>query len=101
MDISDFTQAALSGLHTTYALVNLEGKIIDHAPEFATFLQGSHTRLNGMNFFDILPEFVGQEEELDLVKAGKMPFLRLARINRSDIDGPTKYFTFTISTFSH
>ena len=96
MDISDFTRAALAGLHTTYALVNPEGKIIDHAPEFATFLQGSQTRLTGMSFFDILPEFVGQEEEVELVKAGKMPSLHLARINRSDEEGPTKYFTFTI-----
>ena len=96
MNISDFTQATLAGLQTTYALVNPQGKFIEHAPEFSAFLLGTQTRLIGMDFFDILPEFVGQEEEMELVKAGKLPFVNLTRINRGEREGMTRYFTFTV-----
>ncbi len=92
-----FTQAALAGLKTTYAQVNSTGHIIEHDSLFSKWLLSEESNLAGMALLDALPEFFGQETEIEDVRQGKQPFFRLENINRSaTTTGKPRYLTLTV-----
>lgn len=96
MEISQFLQTTFSALQTSFASTNAAGRVMAHAPEFPQQIYEEEYNLVGLNLFDILPEFVGMENELDELIAGSIPFLRLENINRTNAEGNTKYVTLTI-----
>ena len=96
MEISQFLQTAFSALQTSFAIMNDAGYVVAHAPEFPQQIYEEKQNLVSLNLFDILPEFVGMENELDELIAGTIPFLRLENINRTNVEGNTKYVTLTI-----
>lgn len=96
MENSQFLQTAFSALQTSFAITNEEGRVTAHTPEFPHQIHEEEHNLVGLNLFDILPEFVGMETELDELIVGSIPFLRLENINRTNAEGNTKYVTLTI-----
>lgn len=99
MKLPDFIQTALAALKTSYALVDQAGQIVDHDPLFPAWVMGQPDNLVGTaSLVDLLPELVGQEEALERVRRGDLPFLRLENINRPEPAGFTRYLTLTVIT---
>ncbi len=91
----DIVQTLLTGLNTTYATVNSAGYIIMHGSLFPAWIVEERDSLIGELLTDILPEFTGQEAELEQVSQGKESLWRLEHINRTTIAGTTRYLTVT------
>jgi len=91
-----FTQAALAGLKTTYALVDPQWHILEHDPQFSAWLADGPKNLVNLPLLDLLPEFVGQEDGLKSVQQGDEPFIRLDNVNRVTPEGAIRYLALTI-----
>lgn len=96
MKIPDFIQAALIGLKTGCALVDLDGQIVEHDLLFPVWTMGEQCNLVGLPLLDILPELVGQEEALESVSQGQSPFFRLDHLNRRGPNNEILYLMLTI-----
>lgn len=96
MKIPDFIQAALIGLKTGCALVDLDGQIIEHDLLFPVWTMSEQRNLVGLQLTDILPELIGQEEALESVRSGESPFFRLDHLNRRSSKNQILYLMLTI-----
>ncbi len=96
MKIPDFIQAALIGLKTGCALVDLEGRIVEHDLLFPVWTMGEQRSLVGWPLLDVLPELVGQEESLENVSQGQSPFFRLDHLNRRGPNQEALYLMVTV-----
>lgn len=96
MKIPDFIQAALIGLKTGCALVDLEGQIVEHDLLFPVWTMGEQCSLVGVPLTDILPELIGQEEALESVRCGQSPFFRLDHLNRRGPKNELLYLMVTV-----
>ena len=70
MRISPLIRAGLTGLRTVYALVNSNGQILAHDPLFPQRILVEQNSVVGWQFLDVLPEFMGQEQELGTALEG-------------------------------
>lgn len=97
MKLPDFICTTLAALKTSYALVDQAGQIVEHDPFFPAWVVGQPDSLVGAaSLVDTLPELVGQEEALERVRRGDLPFLRLENINRPEPAGHVRYLTLTV-----
>lgn len=93
---SSLYKNTLSGLRTTYAVITSAGTVIDHAALFPVWITGTNSNLIGNKLIEIIPEFIGYEEEFQLIHQGRQSELRLESINRVSKDGSISYYTFTV-----
>jgi adenylate cyclase len=93
MEISGFIQTLLTGLKTSYALVDSAGQIIEHDSLVPVWAMGEQNSLVGRALLNVLPELVGQEETLEKVGRREALFFRLENINRVDAAGKMRYLT--------
>jgi adenylate cyclase len=87
MNIPAMVQAGLTGLKTVYALVNSNGQIASHDPLFPKWISAEQDSMVGLQLLDVLPEFMGQEQQLEQVSRGDQPFLRIDYSGRAGPDG--------------
>jgi class 3 adenylate cyclase len=90
------THTALRGLKTTYAVVDTTNHIVEYGDWLTEWLGGKEDALIGQSLFDLLPEFVGQEDELESVRRGETEFWQLENINRGTAEGDLCYLTLTV-----
>ncbi len=96
LQIPEFVKSGLFGLRTTYALIDFEQNIIDHAPRFSLWIRGTADDISGIPLIDIIPELVGQEAMLDHIQQRAVPSLRLENIHRTTPHNQLRYFMITV-----
>ena len=84
MKIPDLVRAGLIGLKTVYVLVNSNGQIIEHDSLFPSWIMAEQDPAVGMDLFEVLPEFVGQEAVLNRVRSTRAALHRSVRKKSSD-----------------
>lgn len=94
MKTPDFIQTILTGLKTSYALVDSYGRITACDPHFPAV--GQSDSLPGLALTEVWPEVIGQEEALEKVRQGETAFFRLENVNRTGPSGDLRYLTLTI-----
>lgn len=98
MNTSALIQTLLSGLNATYALLDAQNVIIRCAADFALQAgDGEPADPTGQSLFEVLPELFGQEEILDQIRAGSLPFWRLGNVARSTRTGEIRYLQITLA----
>ncbi len=96
MKIPSLVQTAFAGLKTSYALVNDGRAIVEHDVQFPLWVTGQSGDLIGRLLTDVLPELIGQEEEMARVSRGVIPYFRLENLNRLDEEGNTRYYGLVV-----
>lgn len=91
MTLPPLFHSVLKGLDVTYALVDSQGYIIEHSPEFLQWVSDESETVMGYELVDIWPELFGQEAELAAVRQGNQPLFCLENLNRVTSDGEIHY----------
>ena len=97
MEIPALIQAGLTGLKTVYALVNSNGQIVSYDPLFPKWISAEQDSVVGLQLLEVLPEFVGQESELDQVGRGDRPFVRIDYCERASPAGGQRRYLHLVA----
>lgn len=83
-------------------IFNSDRELISHSPNFGEYLLSSRRGALGQNspMLALFPEFIGMEDELDNIKAGRKKELFIERIHRSNLRGKPGYISLRVKAYN-
>ncbi|MBK8984865.1 MAG: HAMP domain-containing histidine kinase [Chloroflexi bacterium] len=80
-----------------YALLSPERRLVYASPNFETVVSAPDQQLTNQLIEDVMWEFVGAEDSLAAIFAGRLPFLAFERVNRVMPDGRILYLDINVT----
>lgn len=106
MPVEALYQEVLKWHRIEYAITDAAHRVFDHSPGLLRLTSLGRSGLPGGRVFgshpkveDLFDELIGYEDDLERVRCGELPYLKIEKINRRYRDEREGYFTLTVVPF--